>query len=152
MRTSSKAVGVVALAAMSSFLMYAQTVYAVPESASASLGVFLDHRGDGAIEISPCDGKLCGNVVWIRDGAPPEACGLAIIGNVARVGKDTWDGGWILDPEFGDKFDVELTKLPSGELQVVGYWGTKALSETYVWKRAPADLQRCSAPQKIAGN
>jgi hypothetical protein len=30
-------------------------------------------------------------------------------------------------------------------LKVMGYMGTKWLSETYMWKRAPADLKRCGA-------
>ena len=30
-------------------------------------------------------------------------------------------------------------------LKVVGYMGTKLLSETMTWKRAPADLKRCGA-------
>lgn len=30
-------------------------------------------------------------------------------------------------------------------LKVVGYAGTKMLSETMVWTRAPADLKRCGA-------
>lgn len=156
MRTSSKAIGVTALAALSTFLMYVQSVVAETETAtlavSKPLGIFVDHRGEGAIEILPCGGKLCGQVVWLREGAPSDACGLAVIGNVKPVAKNVWDGGWILDPEIGEKFDVELTKLDSGELQVVGYLGTKELSETYVWKKAPADLQRCAKPKILAGN
>ena len=125
---------------------------AVSEPEATALGTYVDHRGDGAIELTPCGSKLCGKVVWVREGAPPEACGLAVIGNVAPISKDVWDGGWILDPEIGQKFDVELTKLSTGELQVVGYLGTKALSETFVWKKAPDNLQRCQEPKVVAGN
>jgi hypothetical protein len=36
--------------------------------------------------------------------------------------------------------------VPDGsKLKVVGYAGTKLFSETMVWTRAPADLQRCKA-------
>lgn len=138
MRTLSHVVGLSALAAC---LLSAPLAFS--ETETGSHGIYVDHRGDGAIELVSCGGKLCGQVVWIREGAPAEACGLAVIGNVAPVSKNVWDGGWILDPEIGEKFDVELTKLESGELQVVGYLGTKMLSETYLWKKAPENLPRC---------
>ncbi len=56
-----------------------------------------------------------------------------------------WDGGWIYDPERDSKFSVELTPVGAQELKVVGYMGTKWLSETMMWKRAPANLKRCGA-------
>ena len=36
-------------------------------------------------------------------------------------------------------------KNPDGSLKVVGYMGSKMLSETMMWRRAPADLKRCKA-------
>lgn len=131
-------------------LLTAFCLAASPVWADGSLGVFFDHTGEGAVQIEPCDGKLCGRVVWIREDMPMTACGLAVIGNVAKVGEGVWDGGWILDPEFGGKFDVEITRLNDEEIQVVGYLGTKTLSETFVWKRAPANLQRCIPSGEIA--
>ena len=39
---------------------------------------------------------------------------------------------------------VEIT--PMGDrLKVMGYMGSKMLSETMTWRRAPADLKRCGA-------
>jgi len=103
---------------------------------SETLGVYLDHRGDGAIEFKQCGEKLCGHVVWVREGAPPEACGLEIIGDAAPVRDGVWDGGWILDPDIGQKFDVEITRLD--------------LSETFLWKKAPLDLARCNVRSGVA--
>lgn len=87
--------------------------------------------------------------MWLREGAAAEACGLAIIGDAALVREGVWDGGWILDPEIGEKFDVEITKLSGEEIQVMGYLGTKELSQTFVWKKAPKDLARCAAPSNV---
>ncbi len=123
---------------------------------TSPLGVWIDHTGRGAVEIIECDGKLCGRVAWTKDAGDAKDCGKQIIGNVAPVGKNKWDNGWIYDPDRGRKFDVELTALDNGKLRVKGYAGTKWLSETFTWKRAPADLQTCaagsnteaSAPQK----
>ena len=122
--------------------------FALESQAETPYGVFYDHRGDGAVEIGPCGSKLCGHVVWVREGVPATACGMAIIGDVANIGDGVWDGGWILDPEFGQKFDVEITPLGGDEIQVVGYMGTKVLSETFVWKKAPSDLPRCQPLQQ----
>ena len=114
---------------------------------NSPLGVWIDHTGRGAIEISDCDGKLCGRVAWVKDAGDAKDCGKKIIGNVKPVGKNKWDNGWIYDPDRGRKFDVELTALDNDKLRVKGYAGTKWLSETHTWKRAPADLQVCAATE-----
>ena len=121
----------------------ASTVAARAEE--SPLGLWIDHTGRGGIEISDCNGKLCGHVAWLKDAGNADQCGKQIIGNVASVGKNKWDNGWIYDPDRGSKFDVELTLLPADKLRVKGYAGTKWLSETHTWKRAPADIQKCSA-------
>lgn len=114
---------------------------------NSPLGVWIDHTGRGAVEINDCDGKLCGRVAWVKDAENASNCGKQIIGSVEPVGKNKWDNGWIYDPDRGKRFDVELTALEGDKLRVKGYAGTKWLSETYTWKRAPADLKTCSAEQ-----
>ena len=108
------------------------------------LGLWIDHTGRGAVEITDCSGKLCGHVAWVKDAKNADGCGEQIIGDVKPVGGGTWDNGWIYDPDRNSKYDVELTPLGPDKLRVVGYAGTKWLSETMTWKRAPADLQKCS--------
>ena len=111
---------------------------------NSATGVWIDHTGRGAVEITDCNGKLCGHVAWVEDAKNADQCGKQIIGNVKSVGKNKWDNGWIYDPDRGSKYDVELTAIGADKLKVVGYAGTKWLSETYTWKRAPADLQKCN--------
>ncbi len=115
-------------------------------AASASTnptGVWLDHTGRAAIEISNCSGNLCGKIVWLKEAGHKDACGMQIIGNVKPVSGGKWDGGWILDPEKNSKYDVEITPLNDGKLKVMGYAGMKFLSETYTWTRANPDIKRC---------
>ncbi len=108
----------------------------------AVLGVWLDHTGRGAVEITECGDAVCGKVVWVADAKNSEGCGLEILGDVKPMGDGTYDEGWIYDPDRDAKFSVELT--PQGnKLSVHGYKGIKMLGETFVWTRAPADLQRC---------
>lgn len=111
---------------------------------NSPLGVWIDHTGRGAVAITDCKGKLCGRVAWVKDAKNSAECGKEIIGNVEPVGKNHWDNGWIYDPDRGSKYDVELTALDNDKLRVKGYAGTKWLSETYIWKRAPADLKTCA--------
>lgn len=127
-------------------LLAAAALAASALAASASPnGVWLDHTGRAAVEISNCGNNICGRIVWLKDASNNSAaCGLQIIGDVKPVSGGKWDKGWILDPEKDSKYDVEIT--PMGErLKVMGYAGIKMLSETFTWTRAPADLKRCDA-------
>jgi len=108
-------------------------------------GVWIDHTGRGAVEITDCDEGLCGKLVWLKDADNAQACGIQILGEVKPVGSGVWDKGWIYDPEQDAKYSVELKPMGEDQLRVMGYLGTKLLSETMIWKRAPADLERCSA-------
>jgi uncharacterized protein (DUF2147 family) len=112
---------------------------------NSPLGLWIDHTGRGGVEITDCGGKLCGHVAWLKDNENADQCGKQIIGNVKPVGTNKWDNGWIYDPDRGSKYDVEVTALNGDKLKVMGYSGSKWLSETYTWKRAPADLQKCGA-------
>jgi uncharacterized protein (DUF2147 family) len=117
---------------------------AAAHAENSATGVWIDHTGRGAVEITDCNGKLCGHVAWVEDAKNSDQCGKQIIGNVKSVGKNKWDNGWIYNPDDGSKYDVELTPVSADKLKVVGYAGTKWLSETYTWKRAPADLKKCN--------
>lgn len=129
----SGVIGAAALAALS-----------VPASANSSpLGVWMNDTGRGAIEITDCDGKLCGEVVWVNDAKDANGCGRQILGNVKKVGSNIWDNGWVYSPERKKRYDVELKLLSEDKLRVKGYAGIKMFSKTLIWTRAPADLKRC---------
>jgi len=122
------------------------TLAAGAASAAEPTGMWYDHTGRGAVEITKCGSALCGRVVWVKEGQPRSACGMQILGNVKPVASGVWDGGgWIYDPDRDSKFSVELTLVGAQALKVVGYMGSKMLSETMTWRRAPADLKRCGA-------
>ncbi len=115
--------------------------------AGSPLGVWLDHTGRGAVEITQCGNALCGKVVWVKAAADKEGCNIQIIGNAKPVGAK-WDNGWILDPEKNEKYDVELTPVGDNKLRVLGYMGMKMFGETMMWTRAPAGLERCDQPAR----
>jgi uncharacterized protein (DUF2147 family) len=117
---------------------------------SGPTGVWIDHTGRGAVEISECSGGLCGRIVWLKDAGHKSVCGKQIIGNAKRTSAGTWDGGWIYDPDKEARYSVELKLMNADRLRVMGYMGSKLFSETYTWKRATADLSRCDAPAATA--
>lgn len=128
-------------------------------AAPAPAGLWIDHTGRGAVEITPCGQKLCGRIVWmqqpndkrgqpLRDGLNPEKslrsrpiCGLQVIGDLEPQRDGSWDKGWIYDPEQGEAFDVEIRLRAPDKLQVKGYKGFKFLNETFQWQRATTPLQ-----------
>ena len=120
----------------------------VPAYAAGSpFGIWIDHTGRGAVEITNCNGKLCGRLVWFKDPKnAKDGCNFQIIGNVRPVGGNKWDEGWIIDPDKDPdkKYDVEITPQGDQKLKVMGYAGMKFLNETMIWTRAPADLKKCT--------
>lgn len=126
-------------------LFTASIAMTTPSAANEATGIWLDHTGRGAVEITNCGPALCGRIVWLRDEANNKTCGTQVIGNVKAVGVGKWDKGWIYDPEDDERYTVEITTVGGDRLQVMGYLGSKMLSETMTWRRAPADLKRCRA-------
>jgi len=116
-------------------------------AASSPVGIWIDHTGRGAVEITECGGKLCGHLVWFKDEKHSKGggCNFQVIGNVRPVAGNKWDGGWIIDPDKdpNKKYDVEIRPLSDQKLKVMGYSGMKFLSETMTWTRAPTDLKKC---------
>jgi len=121
---------------------------------SPMVGLWIDHTGRGAVEITSCGASLCGHIAWLKEPNQPNGkplvdkkgrpvCGLQIIGEVKKKNDGSWDDGWIYDPDEDEQFSVELKMKPDGNLQVLGYLGVKMLGETFVWTRAPATQARC---------
>src|SRR5215472_1616671 len=119
-------------------------------AASGPTGVWIDHTGRGAVEISECAGGLCGKIVWLKDAGHKSVCGTQIIGNAKRISAGTWDGGWIYDPEKKARYSVELKLVGSDKLRVMGYMGSKLFSESYIWRRPSTDLVRCDTSPATA--
>ncbi len=119
-------------------------------AAASPLGVWMDDKGRGAVQISECGSTLCGKVVWVKSAADQKGCGVKILGDVKPAGGGAWDYGWIYSPDHGRRFDVALTPVGSDRLRVTGYAGIKLFGESRMWSRAPADLKRCDKTEAAA--
>lgn len=124
-------------------------------------GLWMTDDGLGAVEIAPCGDKRCGRIVWMKNPLDARGklqqdvnnpnddlktrpiCGSEIINGLVRQSDQSWDVGTIYDPKDGDDHDVAAKLKSANELVITGYEGTKWLSKSFIWKRAPADLNRC---------
>jgi uncharacterized protein (DUF2147 family) len=117
--------------------------------AAGVAGVWIDHTGQGAVEIAPCGNRLCGRVVWLKN---PEhksrtgkrICGTQILGGLRREGARAWGDGWIYNPEGEERFSAALELAGANILKVTGYLGIRLLGETFTWRRATSTLERCA--------
>ncbi|MEL6621783.1 MAG: DUF2147 domain-containing protein, partial [Pseudomonadota bacterium] len=134
---------------------------ATPASADDITGIWYDDTGRGAVRLAKCGQSICGRIVWLKSplkksGEPltdelnPKAskrsrpiCGLQVIGRLKRMNNGSWDNGWIYDPKVGKSYDVAVELSSRNRLKVTGYLGTKFLSRTLTWRRAPGTLPSC---------
>jgi uncharacterized protein (DUF2147 family) len=112
-------------------------------------GVWIDHTGQGAVEIAPCGDKTCGRVVWLKNPSHRSKsgkliCGTQILGDLRQIAADAWESGWIYNPEDEEKFSAALKLSNPNRLIVTGYLGIKLLGETFTWQRATTALDRCA--------
>ena len=120
-------------------------------------GIWIDHTGQGAVEIAPCSGpgdnpagnRVCGRVVWLKNPehksvSGKRICGTQVLGDLRKEGRNVWDSGWIYNPEDEERFSAALELANADTLMVTGYLGIKLLGETFTWKRATTSLQTCA--------
>jgi len=140
-----------AMAAFTLLAMVSGALAQAPAQAPATdvTGVWIDHTGQGAVEITPCGDRICGRVVWLKNPNHKSKsgkliCGTQILGDLQKHGTNTWEAGWIFNPEDEERFSAALKLENPNTLLVTGYLGIKILGETFTWKRAQAPLERCA--------
>jgi len=112
-------------------------------------GVWIDHTGQGAVEIAPCADKVCGRVIWLKNPLHKSRtgkliCGTQVLGDLRQQAANAWESGWIFNPEDEERFSAALQLTGPNTLLVTGYLGIKLLGETFTWQRATAALERCA--------
>jgi uncharacterized protein (DUF2147 family) len=144
-RSSWLALGAIASAAVLAGAAAAQT----PAPPADVVGVWIDHTGQGAVEIAACGDRVCGRVVWLknpnhRSRSGKRICGTQVLGNLERRTRTAWESGWIYNPEDEERFSAALQLANADTLLVTGYLGIKLLGETFTWRRATGSLERCT--------
>ena len=144
--SSKFALGAIAGLALFAGAAAAQTPGAAPDVT----GVWIDHTGQGAVEIATCGNRVCGRVVWLKNPnhksrSGKRICGTQILGDLRKGSNGAWGSGWIYNPEDEERFSAELQLASADTLLVTGYLGIKLLGETFTWRRATGTLERCTA-------
>lgn len=102
-------------------------------------GTWLTKEGKSKVVIEPCNGKVCGHIVWLREplddkGQPKldrqnkkeelrerPLIGLPLLtGFVPGEGKGVYEGGNIYNPEDGKTYSSEMALQEDGTLKVEG--------------------------------
>lgn len=127
----------------------------VPAPANDVTGLWIDHTGQGAVEITPCGDRVCGHVAWLKNPSHKSKsgkliCGTQVLGDLQKQGGNAWESGWIYNPEDEERFSAALKLANANTLIVTGYLGIKLLGETFTWKRSTRPLERCGQANRPA--
>lgn len=134
----------------------AVALFSMAAQAEGLVGTWLTEGGKSHVEITECDGKFCGTIVWLAeplneqgeakiDENNPDAglrgrpiVGLPLLqGFVAGDDPNVWSDGTIYNPEDGETYSCTLTLQDDGTLKVRGYVGLPIFGKTQIWTRAP---------------
>ncbi len=133
---------------------------AAAQKPDAIVGKWWNEEKDAQIEIYPCEGKLCGKIVWLKepvyplndpkgmDGKPkvdrenPDASrrerammGMNLLWGFTPSGESLWEGGHIYNPREGKTYKCKLTLETPERLKVRGFIGVSLIGKTYIWSR-----------------
>jgi uncharacterized protein (DUF2147 family) len=119
---------------------------AMPARATVPEGVWVVAE-KVAVRVFDCSGKLCGQIVWLRNPAlrTPAMCGRTIIWNLQPSGAAEWDDGWFYDPEDDKTYNVDARQVSPDLITARVYLGTPFFGRTETLRRVSlADLDgRC---------
>lgn len=133
------------------------TVSALPAHARSdpAYGLWLTENARAIIEITPCDEKACGRIVWMDepqmpDGSPKidqnnpdealqsrRLCGIPLVGGFAREEDGIWRGGYVYNPRDGKTYDAEIKPNGGDTLTLRGFVLVPAFGKDQTWTRVP---------------
>ncbi|MBV9113036.1 MAG: DUF2147 domain-containing protein [Hyphomicrobiales bacterium] len=115
--------------------------------AAEATGEWLIEDGDARVRIVPCGGELCGNVAWIKEGAPtvdvnnpdPAKRSRPLLGSAVLLGlKPSGAGEWtgsLYDAENGRTYVGKLTIIDERHVKVAGCVLGGLICESQTWSR-----------------
>jgi uncharacterized protein (DUF2147 family) len=108
-------------------------------------GRWITANGQAVVQIFPCGGDLCGDIVGIALAHPGDKmpsdwrgqpqCGLTIIETApatAADGSQMWEGS-VLDPRNGNVYHAQIKLDSNRHLLLHGYLGLPIFGQTQTW-------------------
>ncbi|MBN9004210.1 MAG: DUF2147 domain-containing protein [Rhizobiales bacterium] len=84
-------------------------VLASPALANDVTGIWLRDTGASKVKLSHCGDAICGNIVWLKQGADPKAkVGQRVFFDMKPSGPNTW-AGHAFNPEDGKTYTGKMT-------------------------------------------
>jgi uncharacterized protein (DUF2147 family) len=92
---------------------------ASPSLADDVTGIWLRDTGASKVKLSHCGDAICGNIVWLKQGADPKAkVGQRVFFDMKPSGPNTW-AGRAFNPEDGKTYTGKMT-LSGNSLTTAG--------------------------------
>jgi uncharacterized protein (DUF2147 family) len=108
----------------------------------APTGRWITANHNAVIQITPCGGDLCGQIVGIMLAHPHDAmplawtgqpqCGMVILQTAPSPGTGAWIGS-VLDPRNGSVYQAHMELDSYRRLILHGYVGLPIFGQTQVW-------------------
>lgn len=142
-----------------------------PAAAGDPTGLWWAEQGAAQVEIRECEGRLCGQVVWLRSpfdefGCPlrdeknpdpalrdRDVVGLELLRGLrpSPGSRTVWIDGEVYDPGSGHSYRATLRLDGPDRLRLRGFVGIEWIGRTTTWIRVGAegvcvDLRRGNAP------
>jgi len=112
---------------------------------NAPTGRWITANGQAVVQIFPCGGDLCGNIVGLALAHPTDKmptdwrgqpqCGLTILQTAPATGADgtpIWQGS-VLDPRNGNIYQAQIKLDGDRHLLLHGYLGLPIFGQTQTW-------------------
>lgn len=88
---------------------FAFVALASPALANDVTGIWLRDTGASKVKLSHCGDAICGNIVWLKQGADPKAkVGQRVFFDMKPSGPNTW-AGHAFNPEDGKTYTGKMT-------------------------------------------
>ena len=122
--------------------LFFSTIALAQKKADDILGYYRSPSGKSILKIYESNGKYFGKPVWMKepdmlDKKNPDESkrtqkvfGTNAIRDFIFDGKDTWDKGYIYDPNNGKTYNCKITRDEKGNLNVRGYIGITLIGRT----------------------
>ena len=98
-------------------------------------GVWLRDSGVSKVRFAPCGGAMCGTIVWLKEGADPNAkIGEKVFFDMKPNGTDAWTGS-AFNPEDGKTYTGKMT-LSGDTLTTKGCVLGGLICKSVTWTRS----------------
>jgi len=131
-------------------------------------GFWVVGDGNWIVQISPCLGGFCGQLVGLSKSSRPDAlridvhnvdpgqrnrplCGLILMGGFTPSADDpdTWEGGWVYNPQNGETYAGRMWLDGPDTLKVRGYILISWFGRDETFTRETGPINRCSPTDAV---